>query len=215
MSVPPDLAESAPTSNTSEPETLPEASLEHSFPNSRELAQLIQQRVWLHVRRRKAWLDSLPTRATQQDASEFFNDPDDPRLERQWQNNGEGRIWNEPIREIDMELSGPAGNPLRLLAATFALSRPELDVIQTCVAQQLDPALGPVFAYLHGQGQSACVSGPLAKRCRAIQRVWQRIRCWCRGSRADWCSILRLPGSSDRCRSIPRWIAGLWERPRM
>ena len=105
MSVPPDLAEPAPTSNTSEPETLPEASLEHSFPNSRELAQLIQQRVWLHVRRRKAWLDSLPTRATQQDASEFFNDPDDPRLERQWQNNGEGRIWNEPIREIDMELS--------------------------------------------------------------------------------------------------------------
>ena len=164
MSVPPDLAEPAPTSNTSEPETLPEASLEHSFPDSRELAQLIQQRVWLHVRRRKAWLDSLPTRATQQDASEFFNDPDDPRLERQWQSNGEGRIWNEPIREIDMELSGPAGNPLRLLAATFALSRAELDVIQTCVAQQLDPALGPVFAYLHGQGQSACVSGPLVKR---------------------------------------------------
>jgi hypothetical protein len=136
----------------------------NSPPPPHELTQLIQQRVWLHVRRRKAWLDSLSRQVSKESSAEFFNDPDDPRLERQWQSKGEGRMWNEPIHQLDVALSGAAGTPVRVLAATFALSRAELDLIQTCVAQELDPALGPVFAYLHGERQSAWVSGPLVKR---------------------------------------------------
>ncbi len=166
MTAPPELVKPPPSSIPNTPERIPDGSASpvHSAPAPHELARLIQQRVWLHVRRRKAWLDSLSRQASEQGTAEFFNDPDDPRLERQWQSKGDGRIWNEPIHQIDLELSGPVGNPLRILAATFALSRAELDVIQTCVAQQLDSALGPVFAYLHGQTQSACVSGPLVKR---------------------------------------------------
>ena len=128
------------------------------------LAQLIQQRVWLHVRRRKAWFDSLPKQTFAHGTAEFFDDPDDPRLELRWQCEGQGRMWNAPIQRIDAQLASAVGNPLRTLAQSFALSRAELDVIQACVAQQLDPALGPAFAYLHGQTQSAFVSGPLVKR---------------------------------------------------
>jgi hypothetical protein len=154
-----------PTPEAAEPEPMPLSSSRHVHgPVSRELAQLIQQRIWLHVRRRKAWLDSLSKRSMNHSSAEFFNDPDDPLLERQWQSEGEGRVWSEPIRQVDAELAGPPGNPLRVLAETFALSQPEMDVIEACVAQQLDPALGQVFAYLHGQTQSSFVSGPLVKR---------------------------------------------------
>jgi hypothetical protein len=91
MSAPPELAEPTAASNTP-PERMPSDSPVNSPPDSRELTQLIQQRVWLYVRRRKAWLDSLSKRSSEQDASEFFNDPDDPHLERRWQSKGEGRI---------------------------------------------------------------------------------------------------------------------------
>ena len=128
------------------------------------LADLIQQRVWLHVRRRKAWLDSLPKQVAEQSGDEFFNDPDQPASERRWQLEGDGQVWAAPIRQVDAQLAGQAGQPLRILVETFALTPAELDLIQTCLAQQLDPALGCVFAYLHGQSQTACVSGPLVKR---------------------------------------------------
>jgi hypothetical protein len=77
---------------------------------------------------------------------------------------GEGRVWNLPIREIDAALAGEAGQPLRILAETFGLSDAELDLIHVCVALQQDPALGQVFGYLHGQSTNAFVSGPLVQR---------------------------------------------------
>jgi hypothetical protein len=133
-------------------------------PNPHELLGLIHQRVWLHVRRRKAWLDSLPKQSVEHGSPEFFRDPDDPVAERHWQTEGEGRLWEEPIVQIDARLAGPAGRPLRLLAETFQLTLAELDLLQSCVALHLDPALGQVFACFHGQAQSSFASGPLVKR---------------------------------------------------
>ena len=166
MTASPNLVESPPSLVLDAAEPMPEtgASSVPSPTAPHGLAQLIQQRVWLHVRRRKAWFDSLPKQTFDYGTAEFFNDPDDPRLELRWQCEGEGRIWNAHIQRIDAQLAAPVGNPLRMLAQSFALSRAELDVIQACVAQQLDPALGPVFAYLHGQTENAFVSGPLVKR---------------------------------------------------
>src|SRR5207302_885340 len=110
-----------------------------------ELAQLIQERVWLHVRRRKAWLDFLFKETVEPGAAEFFRNADDQRLEQRWQIEGEGRIWNDPIHGVDAQLTGPVGDALRRLSEVFALSQPELDLIQACVAQQLDSTLGQVF----------------------------------------------------------------------
>ena len=130
----------------------------------RDLATLIQQRVWLHARRRRAWLETLRHNKSTPESAEFFEDADDRARERRWQDGGEGSSWSEQIRRLDALLAGPNGKPLEILARTFTLSRAEMDLLQSCLVQQLDPALGPALAYLHGQTNSAFVSGPAVAR---------------------------------------------------
>ena len=153
---------SASTSQPTQPEVQPEAAVPSAFGES--LARVIQQRIWLRVRRRRAWIEGLRNDESTPFSAGFFEDPDDPALERRWQEEGEGRFWEEPIRRLEDQLAGPMGQPLRVLGQTFGLSRAELDLLEACVVQQVDPALGPALALLHGQTQSACVSGPVLAR---------------------------------------------------
>jgi hypothetical protein len=150
------------TSLPANPEVQAEAIVPASFGD--DLNRLLQQRIWLRVRRRRAWLDGLKNEEPPPFSPGFFADPDDPELERRWQSEGAGRFWEETIRRIEEQLAGPLGRPLQILGDTFGLHPAELDLLSACVVQQLDPALGPALAFLHGQGQSACVNGPLVAR---------------------------------------------------
>lgn len=128
------------------------------------LAAVLQQRVWLRVRRRRAWLERTQAESADPRSGDFFKDVDDPGLERWWQEEGEGAFWGPPIRRLDAELAGPLGQPLQFLAQAFVLGPAEMDLLQTCIVQQLDPALGPALACLHGQTHQAFVSGPAVAR---------------------------------------------------
>jgi len=153
---------SASTSQPANPEVRAEAIVPASF--GEDLNRLIQQRIWLRIRRRRAWLEALRNDEPPPLSPGFFEDPDDPELERRWQVEGAGRFWEEPIRRIEEQLAGPLGRPLQILGETFGLKPAEFDLLVACVVQHLDPALGPALAFLHGQGQSACVNGPLVAR---------------------------------------------------
>ncbi len=73
-----------------------------------------------------------------------------------------------PIRQVDAQLAGQAGQPLRILAETFALSQAELDLIQTCLAQQ------------HDQPWDACCLPARPKPDRVRQRPPSEAALWAR-----------------------------------
>jgi hypothetical protein len=121
-------------------------------------------RVWLRVRRRKAWLDSLNQTAGNPSRGDFFKDPDTRAGERAWQQSGEGRIWQEAIREADQWLESDTAAPLRRLMALFCLGESEADTLQAAAALRIDPTLGPGFGYVQGSNQRTFLTAPLASR---------------------------------------------------
>jgi hypothetical protein len=170
------------------------------------------QRIWLRVRRRKAWLDLLSRSAGGLAGENFFSDPDARAAERAWQQSGEGRPWSDAIAGADHWLESEAALPLERLKKLFRLSDSEADLLQASVALRIDPALGPVFGYLQGSNQRTFLTAPLASRLFAEN---ENPLPWRPGGTLDtWRFVHVGDSSTGECEPLlsdpilPRWLAG-------
>jgi hypothetical protein len=118
--------------------------------------ELVLMRVRLRARRRAAWLEHLWGRPVADSFSSFdatvqacLDGRDTPEAESAWFENAEEvQSVNDKLGKVEQALAGDAGAGLTQLAEMFRLSQPELDLLQTCLAPAVDPAVGTVYGYL-------------------------------------------------------------------
>jgi hypothetical protein len=133
---------------------------------------LVAQRVRLRAHRRIAWLANLWGHPIAGAFNSFdaivracLDDRDTPEAESAWFDSAEEvQPLNDRLLEVDRALAGAAGAGLRQLAEMFRLSWPELDLLQTCMAPAVDPALGAVYGYLQFHAGRSYATEPLAAR---------------------------------------------------
>ena len=125
------------------------------------ILELIVMRVRLSAHRRALWLAHLG--ASKSGPSVSFEIPfsasldyhDTPSEEVAWFAHAEDvRSLNDQLAEVEQALAGKAGSALQQLAGMFTLSQSELDLLQTCVAFEIDPSLPAVFGYLQRSGRA-------------------------------------------------------------
>jgi adenylate kinase family enzyme len=136
------------------------------------ILDLVAQRVRLRAHRRIAWLAHLWGHPIAGAFNSFdavvracLDDRDTPEAESAWFDSAEEvQPLNDRLLEVDRALAGAAGAGLRQLAEMFRLSWPELDLLQTCMAPAVDPALGAVYGYLQFHAGRSYATEPLAAR---------------------------------------------------
>jgi hypothetical protein len=124
--------------------------------------EVVLARVRALAQRRIAWLRRIgclpPAPAALASASELqfaLQDLDSPEAEQEWQHSEPALFeLNRTIERDTALLRATTDSPLGRLSSAFGLSAPERDVLEVCLALELDPSLGPVYALL--QRHSAC-----------------------------------------------------------
>jgi ATPase family protein associated with various cellular activities (AAA)/winged helix domain-containing protein len=125
--------------------------------------ELVLMRVRLRCRRRAAWLAHLWGGSITDGFATFeatvqtsLDDRDMPEAESAWFETAEEvQSLNDKLGKVEQALAGDAGARLTQLAEMFHLSQLEVDLLQTCLAPAVDPALGTVYAYLqHHPGRN-------------------------------------------------------------
>ena len=121
---------------------------------------LVLNRVRLRARRRTAWLRwlwSLESGAARAPAEAVVDASlegrDDPEGEANWYaEDPEARILTEKLTEVETAMARDGESRLARLHLTFGLDEAESDLLQACLAEDLDPSLGPVFGTLQDPG---------------------------------------------------------------
>ena len=134
--------------------------------------ELSLMRVRLRASRRAAWLAHLfknppPDAFASFDAAvqASLDDRDTPEAEAAWLDSAEQvRPLNERLRDVEQALEGEAGAGLQRLAEMFCLSEPEVDLLQTCLAIEMDPTLAVAFGYLQHHPHRSYATEALAAR---------------------------------------------------
>ena len=139
---------------------------------------LIIMHVRLRARRRIAWLQHLWGERVPEAAhiEAGLDNRDTPWAEADWySNSGLVDAENCGVAHIEELLSGEAGSHLRQLETFLGLSAQESGLLQTCLANALDPNLGAVFACLNRNAERNYVTGPLVSRLFGFgrQAVWR------------------------------------------
>src|SRR4051794_672534 len=114
--------------------------------SSVSVPELILMRVRLRARRRAAWLARLAGTSLDGTATMFegalkacIDDRDTPEAEADWFDSAEEiQSINDSIDSVEELLAEKERAGLRPLADLFGLSQPELDLLQMCLAFQLD-----------------------------------------------------------------------------
>ena len=121
------------------------------------------------ARRRAAWLEHLRksssgvATARSRDLDLAFADRDDPEAERAfYATNPSVTHLEGEIRAYETVLAEEQRSPLARLARTFALTDGERDLVEVCLALELEPSLGGLFAEI--QRGRAYVTDSLAAR---------------------------------------------------
>jgi ATPase family associated with various cellular activities (AAA)/Winged helix domain, variant len=133
---------------------------------------LVARRVRLRAHRRIAWLAHLWGHPIADTFNSFdaivracLDDRDTPEAESAWFDSAEEvQPLNDRLFEVERALAGAAGDGLQQLAEMFRLSLPEMDLLQTCMAPAVDPALGAVNGYLQFHAARSYATEPLAAR---------------------------------------------------
>jgi hypothetical protein len=113
--------------------------------------------VALRARRRLAWLDHLRSDAR-------LAGIDDPVAERAFY------AEHQPLAQLGARIDkleahlADAEDPLSELARAFRLSPAEHDLLMACLAVELEPALGDLYARLNGHSEQRYATGVLAAR---------------------------------------------------
>lgn len=129
--------------------------------------ELILERVRLRARRRLAWLDHLAGDENGYQASIAcaLDYRDTPENEAAWQQSAaSAQQLNRNIVQLEAVLAGDAGIPMQHLAQLFSLSESEQDLLVTCLAIAVDPALATVFARLQGHEKRGYATDILVAR---------------------------------------------------
>src|SRR5262245_22575202 len=134
------------------------------------VCDLVLARVRLLARRRAAWLAHLwgrpmadATNALDASVQLGLDDRDTPDAEAAWLgHSAELQPLSDQLRRLEAALAGAAGTRLQQLAELFRLSEPEMDLLQTCVAQAVDPTMGVVYSYLQQPAARPCVTEHIA-----------------------------------------------------
>lgn len=121
---------------------------------------LVLARVRLRARRRTAWLRwlwSLESRAERSPAESVIDASlegcDDPEEEAGWYAaDPEARTLTEELTEVEAAMAEDSESRLARLHLTFGLDQAESDLLQACLAEDLDPSLGPAFGSLQDPG---------------------------------------------------------------
>jgi ATPase family associated with various cellular activities (AAA) len=123
--------------------------------------ELIRMRVRLRAQRRALWLANT---AASNSALSHLPNGDTPASEEIWfERAEESRALNDQIAQVEKALAGNAGANLRQLAEMFSLSRSEIDLLQTCIAFEIDPSLSGIFDYLQGSARALPTEGLAAR----------------------------------------------------
>ena len=111
---------------------------------------LIVGRIRLRALRRASWLERLWDGGTVTHAAMGLDGRDTVALEADWYRSDADmvRIGRE-IDAVDRRLAAADGR-LRRIAELFSLTQTDVDMLTGCLAPMIEPALGPVFAHLHG-----------------------------------------------------------------
>jgi len=141
-------------------------------PATGSVLDLVLARVRLRARRRVAWLAHLCNRPMADLFNSFdvtiqtcLGDGDAPEAESAWFEDAEEiQSLNAELDRVEQALAGEAGAGLSRLAEMFHLSQPEMDLLQTCLAPAVDPALGPLYGCLHHHPGRSYPTEPLAAR---------------------------------------------------
>jgi adenylate kinase family enzyme len=141
-------------------------------PDGASVLELVLMRVRLRVRRRASWLAHLGGRPTADkftslDASiqACLDDRDTPEAESAWFESAEEvQPLNERLHRVEQALANDAEAGLGQLAEMFRLSEPEVDLLQTCLAVAIDPALGAAYGYLQHHPHRSYATETLAAR---------------------------------------------------
>jgi adenylate kinase family enzyme len=134
--------------------------------------ELVLMRVRLRVRRRATWLAHLWGRSIADTFASFdtafqasLDDRDSPEAESNWFDSSEEvQPLSDRLRQVEQALAGEAGASLEQLAEMFRLSESEVDLLQTCIAVAIDPALGTAYGYLHHHPNRNYATEELAAR---------------------------------------------------
>jgi hypothetical protein len=121
--------------------------------------ELMLARIRVRAKRRIAWLRKLWNEegesggrlaVTHAEIDTHLDNRDSPEAEAAWySNDGQISEWNRELSRIEAEMAADKDSRLTRLRRIFGLNNYEFDLLQTCLAVILDPALGRVYAYLH------------------------------------------------------------------
>lgn len=120
------------------------------------VVELVLGRIRLRARRRAAWLAHLAGKRTgdidslDHPALSWWRDEQDtPEEEAEWYGRAEQvQSLNHQIARIEEELSRDAESPLEHLCRLFSLCTPEMDLLQVCLGQAIDPSLQALYCQL-------------------------------------------------------------------
>jgi len=123
-----------------------------------ELSDLVVRSVSLRILRRELWLVHLERAAGEEDTGVLeacrhasIVERDEPGAELEWRSRDERmRSLDESLGRIARDLREAPGARLRSLGRLFRLGRGEMDLLQLCLALDLDPGLGRRLGRLQG-----------------------------------------------------------------
>lgn len=131
-------------------------------------------RVRLRARRRAAWLQHLWSSEgdpggglviTESELVTYLDDHDSPALEIAWLAAEPSMApWNAALAEVEATMAADTASPLSQLVRLFDLNSQESDLLQACLALELDPALARVYAYVQDHAGRGYVTAPLIAR---------------------------------------------------
>lgn len=141
--------------------------------NDRILERVLQS-VRLRARRRTAWLRKLWSEegepgdrniVTHAEIDTHLEDRDAPAAEAAWYASESNLApLNRELAQIETELVADENSRFAELHRSFELSQEDSDLLQTCLALALDPALRRVFAYLQDHAGRPYATEELAAR---------------------------------------------------
>jgi len=135
---------------------------------------LVLSRIRLKARCRVEWLRQLWSEEgesgrhqliTHVEVDTLLSDRDSPEAETQWlhSNTSMTDVSNE-IEQIEQAMAEDKRSRLSMLCRIFSLENEDADLLQACLASQIDPSLARIYAYLQDDNTRPYVTEDLVRR---------------------------------------------------
>ena len=147
--------------------------LEQHLPQ-KDMSQLLLKRIKLLAKMRVAWLRNIWTQNSDNIIGDFtvhheidgyLSDRDLPELEAEWQaSQPEMQELAYLLAETEEEIRLQVNSRFKQLGDIFGLNQIEMDIVQLCFCQAVEPNLGRIFAYLQDNSSKNYVTESLTAR---------------------------------------------------